>query len=238
MARIRDREKLVHEMTILSRPGLIDELCEHQASGEGLVIWCHKAGIRYGMVRAWIEADSDRMRRFEAAERHRADLRAAAIDAMARKLLDPAAETGHPWVDRDKRFDEDGNPVADSLDPRAARAALDALKWGAITDAPKRYGRSIEHNHTHRLAEDHLLAMRSLVHGGGNGARNPALAAPVAEVPAVDFRVLTDAPARDEAPDRSEFLVPVVESLLPPAAPAGGWRAFTRWTPQFPRRVG
>lgn len=217
----------MHELTTLERPGLIDEICEHHATGQGLVPWCAAAGMRYSMVRAWIDADSDRSAQFETAERARADRAAAAIDAMAQKLLNPDAETGHDWVDQDR-----------GLDSKSCRVALDALKWSATTNAPKRYGRSVEHHHTHRIADEHLAAMRSLMHGRrGTGALASGLALP----PPIDVeaRVIEGGNGRDaelRAVHR-EFVVPLEPETGPPAAPPGGGHAnFGPWAFRIPVR--
>ena len=204
MPRPLRRERLLTELALLETPDLIDELCEHQAEGQGLTAWCAAADVRYSTIRAWIDVDPDRAAKFEAAERHRADRAAAAIDAMGQKLLNPLAVTGHPWVDQ-----------LAALDSKASRVALDALKWSALTNAPKRYGRSVEHHHTHRLADEHLAALRTLMKGK-TGVGGPAAPAMIeGEV------VVVDRDAEMRALHRP-FIVPLQPEPVPSAVPARG----------------
>ncbi|REF70394.1 hypothetical protein [Paracoccus versutus] len=98
-----------------------DGICEAIASGSSLLQHLRKKGMPgYTTVMKWLAADPD----FQA---NYARAREAQADADADKIGD--------IVDR---------VLAGKLDPQAARAAIDALKWTAGKRQPKKYGDKLD----------------------------------------------------------------------------------------------
>ena len=96
-------------------------ICEAIASGSSLLQHLRKKGMPgYTTVMKWLAADPD----FQA---NYARAREAQADADADKIGD--------IVDR---------VLAGKLDPQAARAAIDALKWTAGKRQPKKYGDKLD----------------------------------------------------------------------------------------------
>lgn len=182
--------------------GTMAAACEAVASGPGLNAWCTARDVAYSRVVAWIEADANRARELDAAFRARADLAGSAIETIAHRLVDPAADTAHPWVTRrtrkvpDESVPEGFRDEPVEIDSKAARVAMAGFQWLAEKQDRTRFGKVTEHHHTHAVQFEHLAALRQVLSAAPSSRVLPALPGPAhasarAE-PAVDaaFRVL------------------------------------------------
>jgi len=193
------REKAEHEARVFGMPDALESLLDEIASGLGLSGWCGRLGVRYRSAVAWIMSEPERARSVDDATKARARMAAEAGEALGRKLAAPDVRTGVDWVD-------DGPAV---LDAKAARVALDAFKFAATAGDRERFGRSVQHTHTHRMQADHLQALRRA------GARSgPPQSQPSADEPAHEparARATIDAEWRAlPAPEHAQ----VIDSIL------------------------
>ena len=152
---------------------LLAALCDEITEGLGFAGFAAREGIRYGDLRRWVWSDAKRVEAVELAEQARAAYNAEAAEAVGRKLIAPDVRTGVEWVD-------DGPP---ELDPKAARVAVEAFRYGAMTKDRGRFGKSVQHHHLHSVREDHLRALKAVVSAGGRardvitGSLSPAQSA-------------------------------------------------------------
>lgn len=157
------REKREHEARVFAQPDALESLCDEIADGLGMSGWCQRMGVRYRACVAWVMSDTERARAVDDAERARARLSAEAGAALGRKLAAPDVRTGVEWVD-------DGPAV---LEAKSARVALDAFKFAATAGDREKFGRSVQHHHTHKMQADHLQALRRASDRSGP-AQSPA----------------------------------------------------------------
>lgn len=178
------------------------QLCESVARGPGMTAWCTALDVAYSRVIAWVEADATRARELDAAYRARADLAGSAIETIAHRLVDPQAETVHPWVTRRTRKVADESapggfrdePV--EIDSKAARVAMAGFQWLAEKQDRTRFGKVTEHHHTHAVQFEHLAALRQVLSASPSVRSLPTpaggVSVPARAEPAIDaaFRVL------------------------------------------------
>lgn len=96
------------------------QICNFIAAGGNLTRWCELNGRKYETVSHWMVTNDWFAGEYARAREARADARADRIDAIRDRV------------------------VAGSLDPNAARVAIDAEKWQAGKEQPKRYGDRLE----------------------------------------------------------------------------------------------
>ncbi len=208
--RLNRERRAALEQILFDDPDTMTEIEEQTAEGVGLVSWCRELGVRYSAIVSWINADPERLRRFEEAGKARADRAAFGVEAMARKILQPHIPTGHDWVDE----------LPENADPKAMRVAMAGLQWMATTGNREKYGtRNVEHRHTHKLAEDHLAALRAAARTAG-GPHGRILEAEATVVPMRSIE--GPVPAQGDDIDYADFRVPLNDELMP-AAHAKWW---------------
>lgn len=151
------RAKREFEVRLFASPDALEGLLDEIAEGLGMAGWCRRVGVRYRECVAWVMSDTERARTVDDAQRARARMAAEAGEAIGRKLAAPDVRTGVDWID-------DGPAV---LDAKAARVALDAFKFASSTGDRERFGRSVQHTHTHRMQSDHLQALKRASALGG-----------------------------------------------------------------------
>ena len=115
----------------------ISRICGRIANGESLRAICADPWMpNRGTVLEWVRTDPGSARQYSRAMDVRADLRSERIDAYTSALL------------------------AGQMTPAAARVAIDAEKWLASKESPRRYGRQapVEPVLCERLTDDELAA--------------------------------------------------------------------------------
>lgn len=135
------------------------------AEGLGLAGFCKKQNVRYRKILDWLLSDVDRARRYQGAERARASMAAEAATAVARKMAAPDRETGVDWID----------DTETGMNPKAARVALEGLKWSATVGDQVRFGKTVRHEHS--MSAEHLQALKARV------ASRTGLPPPIAALP-------------------------------------------------------
>jgi hypothetical protein len=219
------REKReARERELFDDPNTIEEIIEHIAEGNGLVDWCRTLNVRYAQIVAWIKADPSRRSRVEEADRARAAKAAYGVESIARRILQPHIKTGHDWVDE----------MAPDVDPKALRVAMGGLQWIAIAGDRERFGtRAVQHSHTHKLADDHLAALRAASRAAGAPALPGPAEGTVRVIPVPydgEFRELPrSGEPKPPPPDPSAFRVPMPDvdvDVLP--APIRKWTDFVQ----------
>ena len=119
---------------------LAGKICEQIAAGQTLTKICkEKAMPGYRTVLDWRTDNPAFKAKYEAAREDAADTLADEIRSIARRCL------LHPF-----KIDPEGGKLINEewLDEKAARVAIDALKWTASKLKPKTYGDRIEQHFT------------------------------------------------------------------------------------------
>lgn len=102
-----------------------DAICERVALGENLNLICKGKDLPgRDTVYKWLRDKPEFASNYARAREARADTRSDRIDDVMRRVLDG------------------------ELDPQAARIVIDAEKWQAGKEAPKRYGDKVTNEHT------------------------------------------------------------------------------------------
>lgn len=107
------------------KSALIPIICSRIAQGETLTQICKEKDMpSVPLWCDWVLIDSEVAEQYARARERRADARADRIDALTQRML------------------------AGEIDPQQCRVAIDAERWQAGKEQPKRYGDKVEHAHS------------------------------------------------------------------------------------------
>lgn len=171
------------------RDDLAEHICNYIAEGRSLTAWCREQGIAPWRIIRWIEQDAEFEQQYTRARQLSAD------------------------SDADMMSDLRDQVISGTLDPQAARVAMDALKWSSGRRNPKKYGEGLQVRHAdadgEKLDTNPLMSELLTLMGGKaplaieGVARNvtPGAERPASNAPHIGRRTLAPVSAgMDHAP--------------------------------------